>query len=274
MGASTYPKAALRLLPGIGGGRALPGDELTRAGIEPDRRRLAAYQRVCGFRVSDVLPATYPHLLAFPLAMELMTRLDFPFGVVGLVHTENAIERLRPVHAGERLDVAVRTVDLRPHPRGRQFDVAASAAVDGEPVWRSRTTYLHREAGGGSSAGDETPRHAAPQPTAIWSVPGDAGRRYAAVSGDWNPIHLHPLTSRAFGFPRPIAHGMWVAARCLAALEGHLGDAYDVRVRFKLPLPLPGRAAFSTAGGGDARAFAVTDARTGRPHVAGVVAPR
>ena len=32
-----------------------------------------------------------------------------------------------------------------------------------------------------------------PAPTGTsWKLPGDLGRRYAAVSGDHNPIHLYP----------------------------------------------------------------------------------
>ncbi len=265
-----YAKAAARLVPFVGGGDALPADELVREALAVDRERLTAYERVCGFRVTDTLPATYPHVLAFPLTMDLMTRLSFPFGVVGLVHVANEIEQLRPLRADEPLDVRVRTADLRDHDRGRQFDVLAEAAVAGEPVWRGRSTYLHRERGGGDSA---APRERAkpPAPSAVWSVPGDQGRRYAAVSGDANPIHLHPLTARLFGFPRPIAHGMWVEARCLAALEGHLTDAFTVAVRFKLPMPLPAKAAFATWTAGEGREFAVADARSGRPHLSGSV---
>ncbi len=61
---------------------------------------------------------------------------------------------------------------------------------------------------------------------------------------------------------------MWTKARCLAALEGSLPEAYAVDVRFKVPLRIPGRAAFSVGDG----AFAVHDAR-GRPHLAGEVSP-
>jgi acyl dehydratase len=268
--ATTYPKALLRLVPFVGGGERLPDDELRREAVEVDRSNLTAYQRVCGFRVSDRLPATYPHTIAFPLSMDLMTRLSFPFAVIGLVHVANAVEQLRPVTADERLDVTVRTADLRDHDRGRQFDVVAGAAVDGEPVWRSRSTYLHRESGGGTPErkdGREDP----PAAGAMWSVPGDIGRRYGTVSGDVNPIHLHRLSARLFGFPRAIAHGMWVKARCLAALDGHLPDAYTADVRFKLPLLVPGRAAFSTAEQGGARVFAVHDATSGKPHLSGTV---
>jgi hypothetical protein len=236
----------------------LPDRELTRS-VDVDREHLAAYDRVCGFRLRDQLPPTYPHVLAFPLAMELWTG-PFPFSPLGLVHVANRIEQRRPLAAGERLDLCVRAEDLRPHDRGRQFDVVAEASVDGEVAWRDVSTYLHRE-GGGSTGGD---RSEPPPANAVWRLPGDVGRRYAKVSGDNNPIHTHPLLAKALGQPGTIAHGMFTKARSLAALEAQLPDSFTVDVRFKLPLRIPGRATFSASGG----AFAVHDPR-GRPHLEG-----
>jgi acyl dehydratase len=242
---------------------ALPDRELTRS-VEVDRHALAAYDRVCGFRLRDELPATYPHVLAFPLAMELMAASDFPFSPLGLVHIGNEIEQRRPLRADERLDLRVRAENLAPHDRGTQFELVGEAEVDGEVVWRDVSLYLHREGKGGSSAREsEEP----PPPSAIWTVPGDIGRRYARVSGDANPIHMHSLSAKAFGQPSAIAHGMWTKARCLAALEGRLPEAYTAAVRFKLPLRIPGRVAFSFTDG----EFAVHDARSGKPHLTGTV---
>jgi acyl dehydratase len=244
--------------------KELPERELTRQ-VEVDRDHLVEYDHVCGFRLRDELPATYPHVLAFPLAMELMAASDFPFSPLGLVHIGNRIEQQRPLRADERLDLRVWAADLAPHDRGTQFQLHAEAAVDGEVVWRDASTYLHREnngGGGGKRDGDE-PSVA----TAIWTVPGDIGRRYARVSGDANPIHMHPLAAKAFGQPTTIAHGMWTKARCLAALEGELPAAYTADVRFKLPLRIPGRAAFSYRDG----EFTVHDARSGKPHLSGRV---
>lgn len=34
---------------------------------------------------------------------------------------------------------------------------------------------------------------------------------------DLNPIHLHALTAKAFGFPRALAHGMYTSARAFSA---------------------------------------------------------
>jgi MaoC like domain len=245
---------------------ALSDAQLWRSGIEIDRSHLAAYDRVCGFPLGDTLPATYPHVLAFPTALELMASGGFPFGVLGLVHVRNAIEQLRPLRAGEPLDLLVWAENLAGHARGRTVDVVAEGSVDGEPVWRDRSTYLHRSGGGGG--GGSKDRSEPPRPSAIWTVPGDIGRRYARVSGDANPIHLHPLTAKALGQPGAIAHGMWTKARCLAALEGELPGAFAVDVRFKLPLRLPGRAAFSYRDG----EFELHDPRSGKPHLSGSIA--
>ncbi len=247
----------------------LPERELTREGVAVDRDALAAYDRVCGFRLADTLPATYPHVLAFPLALELMAAGDFPFGVLGLVHVGNAIEQLRPLDAAEALDLRVRAENLAQHARGRTVDIVAEASVDGEVAWRDRSTYLHRESGGSKGARDAEP----PRAQAEWSMPGDVGRRYAAVSGDRNPIHLHGVPARLLGQKGAIAHGMWSKARCLAALESHLPDAYTVEVAFKLPMLIPARASFATWEQPGARAFAVHDARSGKPHVRGTLTP-
>jgi acyl dehydratase len=245
--------------------KELPDRELTRS-VPVDRDALAAYDRVCGFRLRDEVPATYPHVLAFPLAMELMASGSFPFSPLGLVHIGNRIEQLRPSRAGETLDLRVWASGLADHERGRQFELHGEAAVDGEVVWRDMSTYLHREGGGGASQRDGA---AAPEASAIWPVPGDIGRRYARVSGDANPIHMHSLTAKALGQPGAIAHGMWTKARCLAAIEAELPDAYVVDVRFKLPLRLGGKAAFSYYDG----SFSVHDPRTGKPHLKGHVSP-
>jgi hypothetical protein len=272
MGATVYGKLAagsalgrLRRRPD-----SVPDTQIWRAGVEIDRRHLAAYDRVCGFTLKDTLPPTYPHVLAFPLAMELMAARDFPFGALGLVHVGNAIEQLRPLRADETLDLLVWSERLADHPRGRTIDLVAEASVGGEPAWRDRSTYLHRETGGGSKDKD---RPEPPEAKAIWEVPGDTGRRYASVSGDRNPIHLHGLAAKLFGQPGAIAHGMWSKARCLAALEGHLPEAYTVDVAFKLPVRLPAKVAFSSHAEGAQRRFALHDARSGKPHLDGTITP-
>jgi acyl dehydratase len=258
-----------------GGGDELPATVLKVEEVEVDRGHLAAYNRVCGFPVRDELPPTYPHVVAFPLAMAIMTDRSFPFRVLGLVHVANRIEQRRPVRVDEPLGLRVWAEGLRPHPRGRQFDLAAEAELDGEVAWSERSTYLRR--GDGEEGASEPGPAEGPPPseaTARWKVGGDVGRRYAGVSGDRNPIHLHPLTARVFGFPGAIAHGMWMKARCLAALEGRLPEALVAEARFRAPLPVPGEVRFASRPADGGWTFALLPPEGERPHLTGSVRPR
>lgn len=236
--APLYVKAAV----GAVGPRAaaLPATVL-RDEVTVDRAHLAGYGRVCGFRFDDTLPPTYPHLLTFGLQVRLMAGRDFPLALPGLVHVANTITVHRRIDAAEPLSVAVHAERFVSRPKGAQVDLLATVSVAGETVWEGRSTYLARGAHA-PEAGDARPSPAEiadGPPSAVWRVGGDTGRRYAAVSGDVNPIHLHPLTARAFGFPRAIAHGMWTAARSLAAVQGRLPEALTHEVAFARPLLLP-----------------------------------
>jgi acyl dehydratase len=281
-GAAMIPGAAR--LPLIGGGRRapdVPDTTLVLERVEVDRERLAAYDRVCGFSLRDELPCTYPHVLAFPLHLTLLTDPSFPFPALGLVHIANRIAQRRRLLASDPLTLRVRASRLEPHPRGRQFTLRTEARVGAELAWEEESTLLKRGSGGDGAARAETSEGPPELPvTATWQLPLDLGRRYSAVSGDYNPIHIHPLSARLFGFPTAIAHGMWTKARCLAALEARLPERFTVEVRFRKPILLPATVQFAERalpgeGGGDGQGgieFSVRGAGEGTPHLDGRVA--
>jgi len=284
-----YARAAAPMIPGAsllpfvpGRGKEIPDLELTLDGVTADPERVAAYARVCGFTLRDHLPPTYPHVLAFPLHMAVMADGSFPFGAVGLVHVENRIVQHRPLGLGEELKLRVRPTKLEPHPKGRTFTLVTEVRVGRQVVWESTSTMLRR---GGSQKPADGPKSQAgvdksarrPQddltPSAEWRLGGDLGRRYAAVSGDRNPIHMHSLTARPLGFKAAIAHGMWTKARCLAAIESRLPDAFEVEVSFRKPIFLPGRVELLTASRDEEVDFAVRDAKRQTPHLDGQARP-
>ncbi|WP_039933419.1 MaoC family dehydratase [Streptomyces viridochromogenes] len=257
-----------------------PRTRLVLPGLRVDLARLAAYERVCGFPTGeDALPLTYPHVLGFPLAMRLMSGRDFPLPLLGLVHTSITVTRHRGMPATGAYELAVWVEGLAAHRRGTEATVVTEVREGGDLVWESTSTYLtrhrtHHPARSPESAGPAEPAGPADpggeegrQPwsaVAEWRIGEDVGRRYAAASGDRNPIHLHPLTARLFGFPRAIAHGMWTVARCLAAHGAP--DSCQVRAEFRAPVPLP---ATVTYGAEDGR-FELRG-RDDRLHVAGEV---
>lgn len=255
-------------------GGTLPDSVYELADQQIDPRHLAEYDRVCGFRYSDVLPPTYLHVLAFPLSVALMVERAFPFPLVGLVHVANEITVHRPVRVDETVCFSVRADNLRPHPAGRQLDLLADASVDGELVWSGRSTYLRRGKPSGEPKTGKPASSGLDVAAAQVRVPGDIGRKYGAVSGDRNPIHMYGLTAKAFGFSSAIAHGMWLKARTLATLEGRLPESYTVNVAFKTPVLLPSTIAVASVADPDGWLLDVRNARSGKPHLSGTVLSR
>jgi acyl dehydratase len=282
-----YARAAAPLIPGAsrlpfvpGRGKDVPDLELSLADVRPDPDAVAAYSHVCGFTLRDQLPPTYPHVLAFPLHMAVMADGSFPFGAVGLVHVENRLVQHRPIELGEELKLVVRPTALQPHKRGKTFSLVTEAWIANEMAWQSTSTMLRRQKPadgtktrlyGGKSA--HRPEGAGLTASAEWRLGGDLGRRYAAVSGDRNPIHMHSLTAKPLGFSSAIAHGMWTKARCLAALEGRLPDVFAAEVRFRKPIRLPGKVEFLSDADNEEIHFAVRDAKRHTPHLDGGIAP-
>jgi hypothetical protein len=238
--------------------------------LRVDLARLAAYERVCGFPTGeDALPVTYPHVLGFPLAMSLMSGRAFPLPLLGLVHTSIEITRYRELSASGAYELTVYVDGLAPHRRGTEVSVVTELRVGEDVVWESVSTYLARhrtnETGGERDTDREPEKHGPLPGVDEWRLAGDIGRRYAAASGDRNPIHLYPLTARLFGFKRAIAHGMWTAARCLAA-HGTPRAAL-VRAEFRAPVLLPGTVTYAA----DGERFELCDGE--RVHVTGGVYP-
>lgn len=266
-------------------GATLPADRPHLPAAPAAPAPLAAYRTLCGFAGTGPLPVTYPHVLAFPLAMRLMTGRRFPLPVTGLVHTWIEITAHRTLRPTDPLELTVYAQALTPHRRGTEVTMVTEARLAGELVWESRSGYLSRHAtrtdtGTGAHTDTRTDTDtatppapaapAAPEPTlpavTEWRLPADLGRRYGAASGDRNPIHMYPLTARLFGFPRAIAHGMWTVARCLAqAPQPHL--IRSVRADFKAPVLLPGTVTYAS----DGTAFRLRG-DGGRVHLTGTTA--
>ncbi len=253
----------------------LPTTSITHANIKADEKKVNQYRNVCGFNQdNNLLPITFPHILAFPLHLELMLLKEFPFAVMGMVHIRNEITQYRAINLLETMDVSCRFSDIRKTDKGFDVDIKTEIHITGELVWESISTNLVRK------KTDIKPAPKAQEPSQLvdlpykefWNLSSDLGRRYALISGDSNPIHLFSLSAKLFGFKGHITHGMWTKARVAAALCEKLDtDACRIIVDFKLPIFLPTSIQLNYDQQGSSINFDIRDEAGIKPHMKGQV---
>ncbi len=258
-------------------------------GVRADLAKMTEYQHLLGKAARDVMPSGFVHALAFPVAMSVMVREDFPLPLLGMIHLENRVQQLAPIFFSQPVTIRSWARNLVGHRAGTQVELVAEVRPDGAPelLWRGVSTYLAKgiflpgvdkpaPAGNGTDAAQApfTP----PNPTGLWQLGVDTGRAYAAVSGDFNPIHLSVLSAKALGMRRSLAHGMYLAARVLADVGSPTPEAFAWDITFDAPVFLPATVALHIAdtqsddGGWLRSEYVGWNPRTGRKHFSGTVA--
>jgi acyl dehydratase len=272
-----YARAVVQALPVVGKRAptdpAIPALTLRLPAYRIERRRLDGYRDVCGFERADVVPVTYPHVVAFPLHLALLNDARFPFAAMGLLHVANSITVHGLLTLDDTWQVTVHSGRLRPHHRGQLFEILTEVTGEHGTLWTERSELLALGPRRSVERSDGTLPAQAPTGPVHWTLRSGLGRRYARVSGDANPIHLSALTARPFGLRRPIAHGMWTLARSIAAVANRLPDRYTVDASIRRPIELPGTVRFGASTRDGRLEFGVSSADGGVTHLVGRATP-
>jgi acyl dehydratase len=278
---SIYPQLVRWGKPAIlAAGEDVPHIEALLPKVHVSLAHFEAYNRICGVRDSSYLPIAYPHMLAAPLHLSILATRAFPVRALGLVHVANQIVQHRVVRPDEPGDLRVWVAGHRVTERGQEFDFHSELRVSDAIVWEETSAYLARRRSRSVAARDAALRGQransdsldpdGPSKSVSFRVPANIGRRYARISGDFNPIHLSKFTAKPFGFGRAIAHGMWTLARCAAELERELLSApCELSVTFKLPILLPAWVLLQHWRRDDGFGLSLRDAHAARAHLVG-----
>ncbi|MGI4721172.1 MAG: MaoC family dehydratase [Janthinobacterium lividum] len=226
---------------------------------------IARYRAAFGF-AGEGVPLPWWYLVAQRAHLATMLSPGFPFRIAGLVHMDNALRAHRQPPAGQPMLVHTVLRLLPPSSGGAlRCVLETTGSADGEPVFACTSTYLVRRGTRSGAKPTQAERPPPGAPLAQWTLDADAGRRYARLSGDWNPIHLYGWSARLMGMRAPIIHGMHTLAMACAALERRGRHAVAIDCAFRAPVPLGSTVTLSAdAGSGE---FVVSSA--GKPAVTG-----
>ena len=275
-GLACYPRVVLTRRPDLLSVGEPPSFELRVDKVRIDAAQLSRYATTCGFDSADVrngcVPVTYPHLIAMPLHLRIMSMASFPLRPMGLIHLSNVIGTSGELRPGADLDLVVCARNYRKTDAGLAFDMDTEISQQGQPVWRETCVFLSRWPDSVQRTGARPPRPPrAPKDSKVlaeFDVGLQTAWSYARVASDFNPIHLNDRAARFFGLRGAIAHGMWSLARSLAErpVDNPAPNA-QLHTQFLTPVQLPARVNIKQWSEEGVAKRAMCDVRTGRVHM-------
>ncbi len=135
------------------------------------------------------------------------------FGLDRVLHGEQYTELKRPLPTNGKLTTKATVKNIYDKGKGAVVVTEFVSYDDaGDEVIRNEVSTFVRGAGGwggdrGPSADVNTPPDRAPDKVLEDKTSENQALLYR-LSGDWNPLHADPGMAKAFGFARPILHGM------------------------------------------------------------------
>jgi acyl dehydratase len=249
-----------------------------------DRERIGAFVEATGDvpeRWVGVAPPGYAAVLLFSVAADFLWHPSIADHVKTLIHIDQQFDYPSPLYEDDAV-VITGSVDRIRERSGSYFATfTARAEVGDRRVLGSRSTFLMSDQAAAAPGRDEgeppVDRRALVDEPAKRPLPAPGHRdvmtrsasradlvRYAAASGDFNPLHWDHASARAAGLDGVVVHGLlanaWLCQHAAAFAEGEAPVAV-IKCRFKNALR-PGVAATSTAtvagGDGDVTVLALT----------------
>lgn len=259
----------------------LPKIKATWTGAEVDSRALNEYLQVLNLEKSDYLPILYPHVMAGSMHMNMLSHKAFPIRLLGAVHLKNRIIQHKAIPDNAIMTIESEIADYRLVEKGVEFDFTTDVIVADEKVWEETSTYFQAGRFGGKDNPSkeksfELTSLNSPESTGNWHVPNNRGKKYAKITGDYNPIHMSPLAAKLFGFKRDIAHGFGVLAEAIEyssaiTVAGGLDKSLQVDVVFKGPVFLDSDVSIKQNKEQDAHRFDVYCGENPKPSICGAV---
>lgn len=231
---------------------------------------LARFNALSGLPESEVLPLLYPHTIAFPLHMAILTQPAFPVPIWTVLQVRNRIQQRAPLPRDATLDITVQVAGHRILEKGAEFDLHATVSDGATTAWESVNTFYVRGRFGAPTAQavPEAPKVSL-RDTASWRMPAGGGWPYGGLSGDYNPLHWWSRYARKHGFARAFFHPQRVLGQCLARLPHDANQPLRLDTWIKGPVFYGAEVTMGIAQETDGTVFALNVEGDQRPAIIG-----
>jgi len=232
---------------------------------------LEKYVDFIGFNNNQ--PLTYLYILAQRAQLASMLHPQFTIAIPGLIHLENELERNNTIDFEAPFELVVKG-RVAYKDAGALIPTFEVAFIQREQqVARCKSVYLARRKRKKPSKKQQLAAYSMePDFKEDWVLPADMGRRYAQISGDWNPIHTSGWLAKLMGLKQPIIHGWYMVSRVCKEVElSRQKELNAISVQFKSPAYLPGTSIFEYVEQSDNLSFVVRNHKTGALCITGIL---
>ncbi|QDP00717.1 MaoC/PaaZ C-terminal domain-containing protein [Thalassotalea sp. PS06] len=183
------------------------------------------------------LPISYEFLTAFPYILKVFADKRFAYKAIGLVHLSSEFQQFNNFDRALPFDLEINIYQGIEHPKGKEVKIVIEFHQQGQHCLSNTNVMLKRDKTDKPTA-KKTQQMRQFQQEYFLLISHKLARRYAKVSGDYNPIHLYDVSAKLFGFDRAIIHGMYMCHRLL--LDKQI-EVTHCKANFKMPCKLPAK---------------------------------
>jgi len=197
-----------------------------------------------GANFKDTVPAGLIATLGVRLSYSAIDKVKANhFHFLGLVVRSFGYECVTPVKIGQKVNIDAGA--LPPVHVKRGLDITAEASITdaetGKLLCKFRVTFLKMVKHGKKIEGSGSKKIEFEEENVIlseeWKTDTKLPNRWLDISGDPNPIHMHPILGKMFGLPSNIVHGTWIFAKAMIHFEDEfLEGESEVEMKFISPL--------------------------------------
>jgi acyl dehydratase len=193
-----------------------------------------------------VAPPMFAVVVTWLSVITAMTDVELRADLLRLLHSAQDIEFLAPIRPGDSITSTARIASIETHQSGESMALELEAHnARGETVTRTTFTSFIRgrrtAAAIAEGRADDVGVRGTPIIEVAQTIDLDQTSRYAAASGDLNPIHVDANVAKMAGLPGIIVHGLCTMAFTAKVIVDRLCDSDPTRlkrlaVRFSRPV--------------------------------------
>ncbi|XQW85184.1 MaoC family dehydratase [Thalassotalea piscium] len=205
--------------------------------VQPNNKEIIAFKAMFS---CDELPVSYMFIVAFRYLGQLLITSKIPSKLMGMIHISSRYQIMQPHNWLAPTDIEVRIEKCSENEKGITYLLQTYFYQLGQVTLINENQFLDKNL---AYRNDKVIKgNILPNVKELTrkTFTASTAREYARVSGDFNPIHLHPWLAKLLGMKSSVIHGMYGVHWLLTQQSAReLADKTVINVQFNRPCYLP-----------------------------------